>query len=226
MKYRRTTAIVLRRTDFGEADRILTALTPEGKFGLVAKGVRRLQSKLAAGIEPLSENELSVIEGKGELLTLTSARVIEVWGQLLHDYDRLQLANSFMKHIDRLTEPQTGGELYPLLHGALKALNQPQFSAELVELWFFLQLLGKSGHQPELRRDEAGEPLHEELAYHLEPTRGTLVVHEKGALRAEHIKLWRLCLQHSVEAVAKVGGSDQAALESIGDLRAFVDHTF
>lgn len=226
MKYRRTTAIVLRRTNFGEADRIVSILTPEGKFGLVAKGVRRLQSKLAAGIEPLSENELNVIEGKGELLTLTSARLLEAWENLLHDYDRLQLAYGFMKHIDRLTEPQTGGELYPLLRTALQTLNRPTSSAELVELWFDLQILKSSGHQPELQRDGDGERLSEDATYQLDPTRGTLLAHEQGTLHNQHIKLWRLSLNHSIEAIAKVGGSDQAALESIDSLRHFVQHTF
>ena len=34
----RTRAIVLRRTDFGEADRILQLLTPEGKRSVIARG--------------------------------------------------------------------------------------------------------------------------------------------------------------------------------------------
>ena len=35
----RTRAIVLRRTDYGEADRILQLLTPEGKRSVIARGV-------------------------------------------------------------------------------------------------------------------------------------------------------------------------------------------
>ena len=51
MSAERTQAIVLRRTNFGEADRILTLLTPLGQRGAMARGVRREKSKLAGGIE-------------------------------------------------------------------------------------------------------------------------------------------------------------------------------
>ena len=49
----RLRAIVLRRTNYGEADRILQLLTPKGKRSVMAKGVRRERSKLAGGIELL-----------------------------------------------------------------------------------------------------------------------------------------------------------------------------
>ena len=50
----RTKAIVLRRTDYGEADRILQLLTPSGKRSVIARGVRKEKSKLAGGIELFS----------------------------------------------------------------------------------------------------------------------------------------------------------------------------
>ena len=44
---KKTLAIVLRRTDFGEADRIINLLTPGGKVSAMARGVRKPKSKLA-----------------------------------------------------------------------------------------------------------------------------------------------------------------------------------
>jgi DNA repair protein RecO (recombination protein O) len=50
-----TKGIVLTRTDYGEADRILHFLTPDqGKIAGIAKGVRKSKSKLAGGIELFS----------------------------------------------------------------------------------------------------------------------------------------------------------------------------
>lgn len=46
----RTLGIVLRRTNYGEADRILNILTPSGKITAIAKGVRKSRSKLAGRI--------------------------------------------------------------------------------------------------------------------------------------------------------------------------------
>lgn len=46
-------AIVLKRSNFGETDRILTILSQDfGKFSVVAKGVRKLSSSRSASIEP------------------------------------------------------------------------------------------------------------------------------------------------------------------------------
>ena len=47
----RTKAIVLRRTNYGEADRILTLLTPLGQRSAIARGVRREKSRLAGGTQ-------------------------------------------------------------------------------------------------------------------------------------------------------------------------------
>ena len=45
--YLRTFGYVLRRTNYGEADRILNIITPSGKISAIAKGVRKEKSKLA-----------------------------------------------------------------------------------------------------------------------------------------------------------------------------------
>ena len=47
----RTKSIVLRRTNYGESDRILNLLTENGVISVIAHGVRKEKSKLAGGIE-------------------------------------------------------------------------------------------------------------------------------------------------------------------------------
>ena len=42
----RTPGIVIRRVNYGEADRILTIITPSGKISAIAKGVRKAKSKV------------------------------------------------------------------------------------------------------------------------------------------------------------------------------------
>jgi DNA repair protein RecO (recombination protein O) len=76
VKSLQTKAIVLSRTDYGEADRILTFLTPhEGKLRLMARGVRKAKSKVAGGIELFSTSDISFLRGRGEIGTLISARL-------------------------------------------------------------------------------------------------------------------------------------------------------
>lgn len=224
MKFQKTEGIILRRVSFGDADRIITIITPEGKFGALAKGVRRPQSKLAAGIEPLSKNQLTLLEGRGELMTLTSARPVQVWSKILSDYERLELANNFMKTADRLPEAGAGGEYFAPLEIALTGLNQPEINAHLIELWFYLRVLALSGRHPELKSDSESQSLEVDKRYSLDPASGRLISSNSGALSGSHIKLWRLCVTNDFDLVVKIGGAEVAASESVEDLRKFVDH--
>ena len=60
MKTYRTQAVVLRRTNYGEADRILQLLTPDGRRSVMARGVRKEKSKLAGGIELFAVSDVVI----------------------------------------------------------------------------------------------------------------------------------------------------------------------
>ena len=79
MSVERTEAIVLRRTNYGEADRILKLITPLGQRSAMAKAVRREKSKLAGGIELFAISDVTIQTGKGDLGVLTSARLIHFY---------------------------------------------------------------------------------------------------------------------------------------------------
>ena len=85
----KTLAYVLRRTNYGEADRIINLITPEGKMSAIARGVRKEKSKLAGGIEMFSLIELNINRGKSELGVVTSARMLKYYDKLLMDFRRM-----------------------------------------------------------------------------------------------------------------------------------------
>src|SRR5579864_2595824 len=69
--------IVLRRIDYGEADRILTVLTRgHGKIGVMARGVRRSQSKLASRTDLFVRSHMQLAHGRGELDVLAQAEPV------------------------------------------------------------------------------------------------------------------------------------------------------
>src|SRR5256885_16925450 len=64
----RDRAVVLRKLDYGEADRIFTLLTRDhGKVGAIAKGVRRQESKLGPSLELYGHIDVLLAKGRGEL---------------------------------------------------------------------------------------------------------------------------------------------------------------
>jgi DNA repair protein RecO (recombination protein O) len=95
----KTKAIVLRRTNYGEADRILNILTPMGKMSVMAKGVRKTQSKLAGGIELFCVSDVVVHRGKGDLGVLTSARLVEFYSEIMKDLAAMEfMGGSHHRH--------------------------------------------------------------------------------------------------------------------------------
>ena len=78
----RTSAIVLSRFDLGEADRVLTLLTPhDGKLKAIAKGVRRPGSRIGGSVEPFAELQLLLVRGS-HLRRHHPGQVAEAWLRL------------------------------------------------------------------------------------------------------------------------------------------------
>jgi DNA repair protein RecO (recombination protein O) len=188
-----TTGIVLARTDFQEADRILTILTPDqGKLKVIAKGVRRPRSKLAGGIELLSISDLTVLPGRGELGTLISSRLVTHYGAIVQDINRTMLAYDFLKRMNRVTEDAAGEEYFLILQRALAGLNDHALSPELTDLWFCMQLLNVTGHLPNLQTDTANQPLQADQKYLFDFDTMAFRSQDQGPFTANHIKLLRL----------------------------------
>jgi DNA repair protein RecO (recombination protein O) len=146
----RTEAIILRRMNLGEADRLLTLLTPaEGKVKAIAKGVRRPNSKKSGHLEPFCRSRLLLARGRN-LDIITQAETIEYFPQLRGDLERLGAAAYIVELIDRFTvEEQSSEPLYNLLQAALSQLDDGADLASLAR-YFELRLLDLVGYRPEL----------------------------------------------------------------------------
>ena len=76
----RDSAVVLRVTKLGEADRIVTLLTRrEGRVRAVAKGVRRTKSRFGSRLEPFSHVDLQLYAGRN-LDIVTQAETLDPFG--------------------------------------------------------------------------------------------------------------------------------------------------
>ncbi len=146
----KTEAIVLRYRRLGEADRIVTLLTPHrGKVDVVAKGVLRSRSKLAGHLEPGTRLEVVLAQGRS-MDVVTQAQGLEGFQALRDDLDRLSAAMYLLELSDRLTvEHAEAGAVYGLLHTALLRLARGD-GQQIVSRTFELALLDVTGFRPEL----------------------------------------------------------------------------
>ena len=133
MKQIKTFALVLNRTNYGEADRIVNFITPLGKKVAMARGSRKQKSKLASGIEPFALNEVVFLEGKTDLYTLSSSRMVGFYRYILQDFSRTEFAYKAIKKINAYSENIDGGNFYDILLQTLISLNNQKNSLEIVE---------------------------------------------------------------------------------------------
>jgi hypothetical protein len=142
-----TTGIVIGRTNFGEADRIIRLLTPEhGKISAVAKGVRKIKSRAAGHLELFGEASLMLATGRN-LDVITSARLLWYPHQLVAAYDRWAWPTPWPPPSTASPSPASRNPLYALLAEALRAVDGGA-SGPLPELWFKLRLLQLSATGP------------------------------------------------------------------------------
>lgn len=206
-----TRGIVLSRTNFGEADRIITFITPEhGKVRAIAKGSRKQKSKLAGGIEPFSVSDLTILIGRGEIYTLMSSRLVRHYGNITSGLERLNEAAAFMKRLNIVTEDQPEDIYYKLLVKAFQALNNKDLPIEYTGLWFNLQLLKLGGHQPNLRIDTTGAVLDAGQKYNFDIEKMSFFSAKNGKYDANHIKFLRLCAGlNKPEAIGRISGAEK-----------------
>jgi len=209
MKTARTNAIVLRRTNYGEADRILQLLTPEGRRSVMARGVRKQKSKLAGGIELFAISEVVLGEGKGELGILTSARLVHFYNHIIEDYDRLQFGYMVISLITKASETIDEPDWYDLLAEILMALDNRTIDLRLTQTWFFLHYATLLGHQLNLEIDISGTKLSSETRYRYDSGEQGLVERLNGPVTAEHIKLLRLIATRPLKILAQIGGIEE-----------------
>src|SRR5438128_8951920 len=100
----RTPAIVLKRMDLGEADRIVTLYTRElGKLRAVAKGVRRTTSRSAGHLEPFTVTDVLCAVGR-ELDVISQAETLETFRTLRENLELTTHAYYLAEVVDMLTE--------------------------------------------------------------------------------------------------------------------------
>ncbi|MGH2348332.1 MAG: DNA repair protein RecO, partial [bacterium] len=144
-------AIVLRRHNLGEADRIVTLLTrDQGKFGVVAKGARKPKSRFAGRLELFTHLRALLAVGRS-LDVVSQVDVVEAFGPVRQDLTRLGYASLAAEVIDRATvERQAAPELFGLLRDALQLIRDDD--PERAALWFLARTLVLTGYAPVIDR--------------------------------------------------------------------------
>lgn len=144
-------SIVLKRMDYGEADRILTVLSRRyGKLRLLAKGVRRTQSKLAGHLEPFAHAQLMVAKGRN-LDVVTQAMTMASFWEIRESLERSSYAFHFAELVDAFVQDADEHQgVFDLLRDSLATLASTDRPPALVARHFEMHLLDEAGFRPQL----------------------------------------------------------------------------
>ena len=227
-----TDAIVLSRFDLGEADRVLTHVTPEyGKLKAIAKGVRRQKSRLGGSLEPFAELRVQLARGR-TFDVVTQVTVGHAWLRLRDSLESAATAWYLAELADRSLEERHAAEpLYALLRRAYELLDAGMAPGRVAR-WYEMHLSDELGVRPELERcvecDRILEP--DDTFRWIPPLGGVLCQRDAGPpiertrLSLEALKLLRAYQRLDAEALSELRLDPATEREAEIAMRAFVAH--
>jgi DNA repair protein RecO (recombination protein O) len=200
--------IVLRRIDYGEADRILTVLTrAHGKIGVIARGVRRPQSRLASRTDLFVRSQMQLAKGRGELDVLAQAEPIAT---SLHTGDARRTACAALcaELTDRVLESHhPDEEVYALVADALHECADLNRDPRAAVIWFGRRMIDRLGYAPQLQECVGCERRLSERSAHFSAASGGLLCPQCASHDAAAIE----CSARAIK-VLRVAAAGDAAL--------------
>lgn len=147
----RAQAIVLRHSDWGEADRLVSLYTlAQGKLRAIVKGARKPTSRKAGHLEPFTHVKLQLARGR-DLYLVSQVDTLEAFLPLRDDLELTGYASYLVELLDRFTyeEELPNPTLFHLLADSLKRLASRE-PAWLVVRYYEMRLLDFLGYRPQL----------------------------------------------------------------------------
>jgi DNA repair protein RecO (recombination protein O) len=147
----KTLGITLKSRKWGEADRIVTLYTKHlGKIRAVARGARRLKSRMGAALEPLTLSDLNLFEKSGDsLFRVSQVDLVEPFVRFREDLTLMAAAARMANVVGAVTpDGDPDPHLYDTLEQGLRSLITTD-DPPLTALLFQIRLLGLTGFRPQ-----------------------------------------------------------------------------
>lgn len=144
-----TSALVLRRADYSDYDRMVTLFSPTlGRIDCIARGCRKAKSPLLNACEPFVSGEFTLFQ-RGERFNMEQCQISESFYELRTDYDRLIHGAYWLRLLDDCVMADVPmEELFLITLRALAHLNYSDLPPELLTMAFEMHLMAQLGYAP------------------------------------------------------------------------------
>lgn len=157
----RTTGLVIKQENKGEADQLLTIYTSDfGKLVILGKAIRKINSKLRPAADIFCLSQIEFIQGR-TYKTLTDAALIDKFSNLKKDFKKITVVHKMADDLDEIVRGQEPDKnIWQLLKECFAKLKaEPlerrgakggEVSLNIVYYYFFWNLISYLGYKPEL----------------------------------------------------------------------------
>ena len=144
-----TPALVIRRADYGDYDRMVTLFSPRlGRVDAIARGCKKPKSPLLNACEPFVNGEFQLFQ-RAERFSIEQCQITESFFDLRMDYDRLQHGVYWLKLLDAAVMPDVEmPDLFLITLRALAHLSYSELPPEMLTMAFEMHLMAQLGYAP------------------------------------------------------------------------------
>jgi DNA repair protein RecO (recombination protein O) len=173
-------AVIIAHSEYGEADRFVRIFSLEnGKLNTLAKGVRKMQSRKAAHLEPFTHAALVLARGH-TFWIITQAETLHAFPAIRDDLNKTTDASYVMELVDKVsTEGQPESGLYRLVLDTLTRVNDCTDSYNALR-YFELRFLDIAGFRPELQHCVVCKKTIQPEDQYFSPTQGGILCPQCG----------------------------------------------
>lgn len=230
-----TSAILLRRIEFGDYDLIVTLFTREqGKTSAIAKSAKKSTKRFPGVLEPFSR--LNVVLAKGRkkgMPVLQEASLEDPFFKIREDIVKTAYASYWSELIYLwMAEGEPQGPLYRLMLHVLAELNRGATPVEVLSILFQMRFLSLAGFRPNFDHCHACKTCLDQIRHASvvsDPSNGGIACPTCGIPTNGRLKISKGTLKQlmwtdagDLERAARVRFTPTAISEGLAFLEAFV----
>jgi len=233
-----TQGLILRHNNFREADRMVSIYTQDrGLVNVMARGSRKINSKLAGNLEPFTLAEFMIVNGK-RYDTVASSEVIDIYKNIKGDLVKTKLAiyfsNIFLSNMKELQKDNNLYEFILEIFNNVKNLDIKNKKNLNWLVWYFIwSYIKLSGYQPEVYKCLVCKKDIKPNDTFINYKKGGLVCNvcaknnnELNQVSVNFIKIVRNILKHDLEKLLNINIDDVSAKELVKHTKKYYSYVF